>query len=306
MIFDGDEEKVMEQMERYIQKRRWTKYVLCVVGAFIYSVGMNTFVASMGFYASGVMGVCQIIQSVLVQKFHVNLGGFNLSAVLYSLLNVPLFVMAMRSIGKRFLIKTGINVIFVTFFLSIVPVPKVPVIEEPLTCALIGGIVCGAGSGITLQAGGSGGGLDILGVYLAKKGKSISVGKLSLLINGIIYGICILLFDVSVAIYCIIYAVFLSFVVDKAYSQSINVQVMIFTRNSGNAIREMIIREFNRSATLWKGVGGYTEKDTVIVYSVLSKYEAAILRRMVRETDPHAFLVLNEGCQISGNFPKHL
>ncbi|MCI8506803.1 MAG: YitT family protein [Lachnospiraceae bacterium] len=296
----------MEQMEVYMQKKQWPKYVLCVVGALIYSFGMNAFVASMGLYAGGVMGISQIIQSVVVDKLHVDLGSLNLSAVLYSLLNVPLFVMAMRSIGRQFLIKTAINVICVTFFMSILPVPAVPIIEERLTCALIGGIICGAGAGLTLQAGGSGAGLEILGVYLAKKGKSISVGKLSILINGIIYGICILLFDVSVAIYCIIYAVFLSFVLDKAYTQSINVQVMIFTKNSGNAIREMIIREFNRSATLWSGVGGYTEKDTVIVYSVLSKYEAAILRRMVRETDPHAFLVLNEGCQISGNFPKHL
>lgn len=296
----------MEQMEQYIQKKQWTQYGLCVIGALIYAIGMNTFVASMGLYAGGVMGISQIIHSVLVQKLHVNLRGFNLGAVLYTLLNVPLFIMAMRSIGKRFLIKTGINVVFVSIFLSLIPVPKVAIIEEHLTCALIGGIICGVGSGITLQAGGSGGGLDILGVYLAKKGKSISVGKLSMLINGVIYGICIILFDVSVAIYCIIYAVFQSIVVDKTHTQSINVQVMIFTRNSGDAIRKMIIQEFNRSATIWDGVGGYTEKETVIVYSILSKYEAAILRRMVREVDPHAFLVLNEGCQISGNFQKHL
>ena len=126
------------------------------------------------------------------------------------------------------------------------------------------------------------------------------------MINAVIYGICLLLFDVSVAIYCIIYSVFTNYMLDRAYTQSINVQVMIFTKNSGNVIREMIIKEFNRSATLWNGVGGYTEKDMVIVCSVLSKYEAAILRRMVKETDPHAFMILNEGCQISGNFPKHI
>ncbi len=89
----------MEQMEAYVQKKQWTKYVLCIVGAFIYSVGMNAFVASMGLYAGGVMGISQIIQTVLVEKLGVNLGGFNLSAVLYSLLNVPLFIMAMRSIS---------------------------------------------------------------------------------------------------------------------------------------------------------------------------------------------------------------
>ncbi len=296
----------MKSVEVYLERKQWTKYMLCVIGALIYSFGMNTFVVPVRLYASGVMGVSQIIETLLVEKAHINLGGFNLTGTIYFLMNLPLFFLAVRQIGKQFLLKTGINVVCVTFFMSVLPVPRIPIMEERLTCAIIGGIICGVGSGIALQAGGSGGGLDILGIYLAKKNKEFSVGRLSLIINGVIYGICILLFDVSVAIYCIIYATFAAMIVDKVHTQSINVEVMIFTRTDGEAICNIIIQEFNRSATFWKGVGGYTEKDTVIVYSVLSKYEATILRRMVKEKDPHAFIVLQEGCHIAGNFQKHL
>ena len=296
----------MKNVEEYMQENRWMRYFMCVVGALIYSFGMNTFVSSMGFYASGIMGISQITQSVLVDKLQIDPGNINISAVLYFLLNLPLFILAMKSIGKRFLIKTGINVICVTLFLSIIPVPKTPIIEDRLTCTLIGGIICGAGGGLTLQAGGSGGGLDILGVYLAKKSKGFSVGKLSMLINAVIYGVCIFLFDVSVAVYCIIYVVFSAMIVDKVHTQSITVQAMIFTKTDGKQICDRIIRELNRSATIWDGVGGYTEKDVTIIYSVLSKYEATILRRLVREEDEHAFVVFNEGCRISGNFQKHL
>ncbi|QNM05989.1 YitT family protein [Qiania dongpingensis] len=296
----------MKSVEVYLERKQWTKYMLCVIGALIYSFGMNAFVVPVQLYASGVMGVSQIIETLLVEKAHINLGGFNLTGTIYFLMNLPLFFLAVRQIGKQFLLKTGINVVCVTFFMSVLPVPRIPIMEERLTCAIIGGIICGVGSGIALQAGGSGGGLDILGIYLAKKNKEFSVGRLSLIINGVIYGICILLFDVSVAIYCIIYSTFAAMIVDKVHTQSINVEVMIFTRTDGEAICNIIIQEFNRSATFWKGVGGYTEKDTVIVYSVLSKYEATILRRMVKEKDPHAFIVLQEGCHIAGNFQKHL
>lgn len=295
----------MESVEKYMQKQ-WTKYLLCIIGALIYSFGMNVFVSPMGLYAGGVMGISQIIDTVLSENLHMNFGGANVAGILYFFLNLPLFFMAIRTIGKQFLIKTGINVIFITLFMNILPVPAAPIVEDALTGAIIGGIACGVGAGITLQAGGSGAGVEILGVYLAKKGSSFSVGRLSIVINAVIYGICLLMFDVSVAIYCIIYAVFSAVIIDKVHTQSINVETMIFTKTDGTAISDIMVNEFGRSATLWKGTGGYTDQDTVIVYAVLSKYEATILKRLVREKDPHAFIVLNEGCHITGNFPKHL
>lgn len=296
----------MDNVEVFVQKQQWTKYLLCVVGALIYSLGMNMFISPMGLYAGGVMGISQIIRTLLEEWGHLKFGSFNITGVIYFVLNVPLFLLAMRSIGKRFLIKTGINVICVTFFTSIIPIPRIPILEERLTCAIIGGIICGTGTGLCLQSGGSSGGMDILGVYMAKKSNGFSVGRLSMLINAVIYGICILIFDVSVAIYCIIYAVFSAMIVDKVHTQTINVETMVFTKTDGTAICDIIIKEFNRSATFWHGVGGYTEKDTVIVYAVLSKYEATILRRLVKDVDPHAFIVLNEGCHITGNFKQHL
>ncbi len=293
-------------MEYAVRDKQWVKYGLCGVGALIYAAGMNLFVSPMGFYASGLMGISQIIQAIAADRFHIVSESINLSAVLYFLLNLPLFILAMRSIGRRFLLKTGLNVVLTALFINLIPIPEIPVINERLTCAVIGGICCGAGIGLTLRAGGSTGGTDILGIYFARKSHDFSVGRLNLLINGVIYVVCILLFDVSVAVHCIIYAVFSSMIVDRVHTQSINMEALIFTRTGGEEICRRIITELNRSATLWKGVGGYTEKDTEIIYSVLSKYEAAILRRMVREVDGSAFVVLREGCHISGNFQKHL
>ena len=296
----------MESVEVYMQQKQWTKYLMCLVGAAIYSVGMNFFVTPAQCYASGVMGVSQILNSVIVDKLHLPVGNFNVTSFLYLSLNLPLFILAFKSIGRQFILKTGINVLATALLMGILPVPAVPFLEERLANAIIGGIFCGFGTGVTLQAGGSTGGLDILGVYMVKKRHDFSVGKLSLIVNGVIYGVCIWLFDVSVAIYSIIYTVFVSMVADRGYTQSINVEAMIFTKTDGEEISNRVIRAFNRSATIWKGIGGYTDKDTVIIYAVLSKYEATLMRRLVKEIDPHAFIVFNEGCHIDGNFPRHL
>ena len=296
----------MKKAKAYDRGGQWTGYLLCAAGACVYALGLNLFVSPMGFYANGVMGLSQIAQAVLTDRLHISLGGVSISAALYLLLNLFLFILAVRSIGKRFLIKTGLGVVLISVLIDLIPIPKAPIINEQLTCAVIGGIACGTGTGLCLRAGGSTGGTDILGMYFAKKSHEFSVGKLNLLINAVIYVICILLFDVSVAIYCIIYAVFSSMMVDRVHTQSINVEALIFTKTDGEEIRKRIISELNRSATLWRATGGYTGTDTEVIYAVLSKYEAAILRRIVKDVDDKAFVTFREGCHIAGNFKKHL
>ena len=64
--------------------------------------------------------------------------------------------------------------------------------------------------------------------------------------------------------------------------------------------------QFQRGVTLMDGEGGYTGKPRKVLFTVLSKYEAGILGRMVHEVDPTAFIVFNEGCSVEGNFQRHI
>lgn len=66
---------------------------------------------------------------------------------------------------------------------------------------VIGGIVAGSGSWLILRGGSSGGGQDILGLYYTKKFPGFSVGKMSLIVNILVYGICLAMFDIQIVIY---------------------------------------------------------------------------------------------------------
>ena len=79
---------------------------------------------------------------------------------------------------------------------------------------------------------------------------------------------------------------------------------MIFTKNK--IICETILHESNRGVTYWKGEGGYTEVDTYVFYSVLSKYEVRILQENLKIQDPDAFVVVTEQDQVLGNFEIRL
>ena len=220
------------------------------------------------------------------------------------MLNIPLLMLAFVHFGRSLFFKTFFSIITQTIIFTYLPIPTQPIIEEYAVSCLMGGILAGAGVGITLRAGGSGGGLDILGLYLTKKSKDFSVGRFALIINAIIYSVCAILFELPVAIYSILYSMVYSMAIDKTHLQNINTSVMIFTKNK--IICETILHELNRGVTYWKGVGGYTEVDTYVFYSVLSKYEVRILQENLKIQDPDAFVVVTEQDQVLGNFEIRL
>ncbi|MBM6861875.1 YitT family protein, partial [Clostridium saudiense] len=174
-----------------------------------------------GLYNGGVVGISQIIRTLIGNYISIP-NNFDISGIINFLLNIPLLFIAYKSISKKFFIRTVVSIVFQTIFFSIISIPVVPIIEDRLTACLIGGIITGAGIGITLKAGGSGGGIDILGVYFTKKYSEFSVGKLGMVINAIIYGVCAILFELPTAIYSIIYTTFFGLIVDKIHYQNIN------------------------------------------------------------------------------------
>lgn len=279
------------------------KIVVIIIGAFIFCLGVNLFIVPVGLYNGGIVGISQIIRTLIGNYISVP-NNFDISGIINFILNIPLLFIAYKSISKKFFIRTVISIVFQTLFFSIIAIPVAPIIDDRLTACLIGGIITGAGIGITLRAGGSGGGIDILGVYFTKKYSEFSVGKLGMIINAIIYGVCAVLFELPTAIYSIIYTTFFGLIVDKIHYQNINTTAMIFTKE--NDIDKRIMSEMGRGVTLWHGYGAYTGEDTLVLVTVISKYEIGQLKRIVNDIDEKAFIIFNEGMNVVGNFEKRL
>ena len=240
---------------------------------------------------------------MLVSRMNLNFS-FDIAGVINFLINVPLFVMAYRSLSRKFFLGTLLSLITQTICFSLIPIPAVPILDDVLASLIIGAIVGALGIGMTLVSGASGGGTDIVGVYAALHWKSFSVGKLQLLFNALVYCLCAFLFDLPIAIYSIIYAAVYSFVLDKVHLQNIEMSLMIFTKNP--EIKSRILKDFVRGVTYWKGLGAYTQTETEVLVTIVSKDEVNDLRRMITQMDPKAFIIVNEGLQITGNFIKRL
>ena len=185
-------------------------------------------------------------------------------------------------------------------------VPDVQELDDYLTACLLGGILTGIGSGIVLTCGGSGGGLDVLGLIMSKRDSAFTVGKFALGFNALLYTAILILFDPEVAIYSVIYNFANSMILDRMHQQNVTVQALIFTREDESVLADFIIKQLGRSVTYWDGVGAYTKDDVRVLCVCLSKYEIEELLHMVHSVDPHAFLTVQEGVRVFGNFPRKL
>lgn len=286
-----------------IKVKNIKQYGIIIIGALLFCLGVNLFISPLGLYNGGVVGIAQIIRTIIVEYFP-SAKNFEIAGIINFIINIPLLLIAYKSISKKFFIRTVVSVVAQTIFFTVITIPSTAIIDDPLAACLIGGIITGAGIGITLKEGGSGGGIDILGVYFTQKYKNFSVGKLGIIINAIIYGICAILFELPIAIYSVIYTTFFSLIVDKIHFQNINTTAMIFTKVKN--IENGIIKEMGRGVTCWNGQGAYTGEESKILVTVISKYEINQLKRIVLEKDPKAFIIFNEGLNVIGNFEKRL
>ena len=301
----GDFIQKSDEMTTPSAKKEVKRYITVILSALAFSFSVNVFIVPMGLYNGGVLGIAQILRTVIERAAGGPVaGGTDIAGILNFAINVPLFILAFRTISKNFFGKTVVFVVSQTIFMTILKAPSEPVRDDMLTSCIIGGLLGGVSLGFTLRSSGCSGGLDVIGVYLLKKFEGFSVGRVSLVINIFIYGICAILFNLQTAIYSIIYSAVYMLAVDKTHFQNINVTCIIISKEK--EVREMIMSKLSRGVTCWKGFGAYTGSDTDVMVTVVNKYEEPVVKQIVKETDPGAFVIFFEGTYVSGHFEKRI
>ena len=127
------------------------------------------------------------------------------------------------------------------------------------------------------------------------------------MISVTIYTICLFIYDVQTVLYSIIFAVMTGIFIDRVHTRinrfsGLPVQCMIFTKKEGLA--SAILNEVNRGVTTWEGIGAYTQSDTHVIVTVISKYEEPHLREVIARIDPDAFMIITDNARVAGYFQK--
>ncbi|MBR3978674.1 MAG: YitT family protein [Oscillospiraceae bacterium] len=263
-----------------------------MVGCLFFSLGFNLFLVPNGLNAGGISGL-----SMVVIRF-TKLGTVGL---LTALVNIPLFVMAGKRIGKKFFYYSLVGMLISSISidaLSVFPAPD----TEPLIGALYGGAICGLGLGIVFSTGASTGGSDIITRLLKLRYQNVPIGVITMVFDLSVAALTGLAFrDVSCMLYSGV-AIFVSGrVMDTVVYSFDYSKVALIISGRHEIIADKISAQLDRGVTYLHGEGYYSGKDTKVILTAVKRYQLAELKALVSEIDPDAFVILQEAHQVLGD-----
>jgi uncharacterized membrane-anchored protein YitT (DUF2179 family) len=266
--------------------------VKVALGSAIFSLGFNLFLTPHELNAGGLSGLAQIL---------VTLMGVGSVGLVTAIINLPLFIIGYKWIGKKFFFGSlfGMAMLSLTLELfSLLPVPQI----DPLLSTLYGGCVCGLGLGLVFVAGGSTGGSDIIVRLLQRKWQHIPIGTINILfdatvavLTGIVFG------DMTRALYTGVTVFLTGKVIDMVVYSFDYSRVAIIISDEYQKIADVIFHKLERGVTYLEGEGAYSNQEKKVILTAVKKHQMAELKRLVSEIDPNAFVIVQEAHQVLGD-----
>ena len=279
-----------------ITKESLYQYAVITLGALVLALGQLVFIKPLHIPLGGVSGVALVANYL-----------WELPIGLVSIvLNLPLFVLGWRTMGREFFYKTVYATVVNSIFLDILDpiLPAFPV--EMLLAALYGGIVMGAGYGLLFRAGGTSGGIDIVSKWLNGK-KDIPVGTTNFIINiFVIIGSAAIYGNPDSALYALVTSYVSSVVIDKmVYGMDAQKSALIITGKPVEVSRG-IMDQLHRGVTAMEGVGMYTGDKRTVLLCAVRRHETGTLKRIILQEDAHAFMLISNTNEVFGTNFKRL
>lgn len=279
----------------YTKKEIIQNTLLIVLGCFIACSGFVMFFEPAGINCGGVSGIAMLVKYIANHKF-VTIG------LVSALINIPLFLVGYRKIGKYFFFCSlfGMAVSSVGFdgLALILPTPKV----EPLVAVVFGATAIGFGFGLVFLAGASTGGVDIIARLLKLKFRNCPIGKLMLIFDmftavatGIVYK------DLNNTLYSALALFLTSVVLDYVIYSVDYAKVAFIITDHYEEVSHVISEKMDRGITLLNGQGYYKREDKMVLLCAVKKKQLAELKERVYGVDPQAFVILQDAQQVLGD-----
>ena len=220
--------------------------------------------------------------------------------------NIILVLISIKILGKEFALRTIICSVMLSIAFSIMkPFFPKPLVDDMFLCSLIGAMLSGVGVGMALNNGGNTGGTDIIALMIGKY-RSISYGRLTLYINVFIVASSFLIVgSVEKLVYSFVVMIAYTFASDlvlDGFRQTY--QIMVFSQKN-QAIADQINTQLKRGATMIKGYGSYSKKETDILLVIAHKGDKRNIIRIIKHIDKSAFISIAKANSVYGkNFDE--
>ena len=253
--------------------------LLILVGLIFCALGFNLFLIPNNIAAGGFTGIAQLINSVT---------GFPVGTIAL-ILNVPLFLVSMKSLGLRFGVRSLAATIGFSLLLDNL---HVPVITHDLWLSTVyGGLVSGLGFGLILRGSATTGGTDMLASLIHRLIPSIRVSVGMFIIDGLVILASAFVYDTAAAMYALICILISNVVIDFVLEGPNSSHSFFIISDKSDEIAARIMQELDRGVTGLEGMGMYSHQHKRVLLCVVSRMETVTLRRIVFSVDPRAFVI---------------
>jgi len=269
-------------------------FLLLNLGLVITAVGIAFFEAPNNFAMGGASGASIVLTSFFPR---IGVGGF------LWILNIAFLVLGFVFLGRACAGWTVYSSLALSFYVSVMQyvLPMAHPLTDDMMIEMIFSVMLPAvGMAMVFNLGASTGGTDILAMILAKY-TGFHIGWSLFVSDILIVLVSLFRFDIRTGLYCIVGILIRTFIVD-GFIESVNIRkVCTVITDDSKPILDYILHSLNRSATVSKAQGGYSDESKDIIMSCLTRAEATCLRRFVRKRDPNSFMTIVSSSEIIGN-----
>ncbi|MBP3410120.1 MAG: YitT family protein [Clostridia bacterium] len=267
---------------------------MLTIAGMINACGVTLFLSPVKLYDSGISGTSMLLSQITPE--YLNLSVFLL------VLNIPLFLYGLKRQGPLFTIYSIYTVavysIMAWLITDVLPVDvsiASPLAENDLLlCAIFGGLISGAGSGLAIRFGGAMDGIEVMAVIFAKR-LSITVGSFVMVYNVVLYVLCGIIVDSWILpLYSIVaYAIALK-TVDFIVEGFDRAKCAMIVTSKPDLICTKLSEVFESGMTRIDARGGFSNTYRGMIYFVVNRFQVTRMKDIVHEIDPHAYITISE------------
>lgn len=277
---------------------KFSEIIMIVAGSLILAFGITWFLSPPGLVTGGLTGIAIIVQKTTTGLFHNGIPIWLTNA----LLNIPLFAVSIKQRGFGFAKKSLYAVVALSISLWICEMIPNPFahIEDLLLSCLFGGVLVGTGVGLVIRSGATTGGTDMLAAIFKFIKPNLPIQKVMLLIDAVIIVCGMFVFGVVNTMYAIISVIVTTKMVTLVLEGGSSAEAAFIVSERSDEIAEAIMNTVGRGTTALKAKGMYSKLEKEMIFVVLSQKELPLLRHVIMEIDPNAFITIAEVREVLG------
>ena len=282
-----DKSKVMPQIA-------YKDLIMMVLGLSLMSFGYAAFLLPENIVTGGVAGISSIIYFASNHSINVAIPNY--------LINIVLLLIAYRTVGKSFVVRTIIGATIFHVLLGVLPpLFTLPIVGgQRFMSVIIGAVFCGMGLGITYTHNGSSGGTDVVAAMVAKH-SNVSFGRVMMYCDLIIISSSWFLFhNIETMVFGYVYLIICSIVADMVINNRNQAMQFLIFSEKWQEIADEINTEAHRGCTVLDGIGWFTKQDVKIVLVLCRRFESAHVQRIIKSVDEQAFISMTAANNVYG------